>query len=649
MDNTTERYTPQVEQALRRWMVIWEESLDNASLNSFGFRFEGPEVSVAFLDDEIALGRLNNDQARKLHSRQLKLLNIPLLPGSAQLRAVLTPLAQHVLKGRSEYVASLIKAAKRQFAEGLLQDAIVQEMRSLLTGGTAFASQDGRVAWLSQQLIVGYHFRGLDRSKIRELLRKTFFHREHFVDDTVYTDYPLTNTKDWRLPGFERPAKQHNEELLAELAVITLEDRFATLCREHERPRQLTFIFPIRGLKGLVPLELGRVKIYPPAHQKMVAVGTSDGESDIDLEMFNRTEKDALNAAITLDATNSDKDRQAAMRIIRAMLDVLVMYVPTRAPITLDTEQCTIVNTDGSLAGSAYSRRGYNDDVLHAYIAPDLNQILSHPAVLKAQVAATELNPRARGAAPQQRIGTALGAFRKANEGDDPEDRLLNYWVSIEAMLSTSGRDGILIQDPTGETAETLACEIIPAMFVVASRTMIGWELLHYLRALQNNAQFNGLATFENVPDHLMNRAQIPFVPWATLAIEPFISSLDELYRVFDAESVIAARIDFTRRIYRDNAAAKKELFARKQRAQDDVITIYQVRNRIVHSAFHDTAGMEYIVPAAQQYAGRLLGALLEEVMVPGAEILARSISDCGRIMARLDDEEHFDLLAEEF
>jgi len=128
--------------------------------------------------------------------------------------------------------------------------------------------------------------------------------------------------------------------------------------------------------------------------------------------------------------------------------------------------------------------------------------------------------------------------------------------------------------------------------------------------------------------------------------LESFIDSLQDWLAVVPSGSLFYERIEFTKCIYADRTFAKKELFRLKVAARDDSILIYQLRNRIVHSAYVDTKGTAYFVERAQKFAKLLLKAVIADSDNRIGRAVARAVAAADRLLLRLEIDDQFTLLA---
>jgi len=504
--------------ALSRLRELWEALADGNAPGELKLRLAGPEIAVTFLGDEIELGRLNNKHARTLLVSELKAVELKSVLNSANLLTMLRLITDEVSSGRSDYLATLVDDVREYFNGGSYLRSLVRTLQNIVQGAGSAMDQI-LLLWLTRQIFIAYRLRGYDGRSMRSLVKDLFFHRESMHDGLLHSTYPyelqrVTSTHDFNNTDPEHLVA-YNAALSAELAQLSVSDRFNGITRFWERPaQQLTYLFPVHGIKGNKTLRAGGVEFYAPHISPRLKPENRLSEA------FERTDIDALNAAVCLPSVGNTEDRSDAIRAVQLAIDLITFHVATRTPVEVHGDFCQVLRADGSISSASYHNRRFDPAIAHEHMALDLDELSLRHSILGTITSIADrfvdrrLLPRA-----EQRFDTALREASRADETDVLADRLLSYWIAIEALLSPSGRDGILNQDASKDDAEDVALEVLPALVVNAARYDIGWELHHYLSHAIRNEQNNPFYrdALAGVSVKLRRASQVIDQPWAIL------------------------------------------------------------------------------------------------------------------------------------
>jgi hypothetical protein len=610
---------------LQRFDELWQTLVDD----TVPLRVLSFEYALRFLEGEVSLQRLRNERLRKvlanlIHSKGRWVLNQP-----PALYANRTLLAPEVQQGYSRRIDSLVAEARDIFARGDHVRALIAFIEARTCSSDPLDS-DFRNA--VRELAIAFILRGVDVSRLKTLLSEVFFERTTVHEGLLHTTYP-EDTIEPPLPelDLENPESivSYNKALQAAIDSLTVSSRFEALWKSYQRqPQALTYIFPINGIKGRQSLNIGRVELYPPFLSP---------KADKAGETIGRERPDSLNAAITLSSLNSEEDRSNAARQVQAHLDVLAFFVESRLPIEVDANKCVILREDGALYGEAMRSPRLPSSLEHKYYARNVDDLVQNLASLKS-VLDTASRVGSLGAESEVRLQEALRAILKSNQTEVLEDRLVNAWIAIEALMGRAG------------DKEAIAAEIVPALIVNDARWGMGWQLLGFLRNVASKRKSRVFVdVFVGVTEDLLQRSFIILTDaWATLELDVFIATLDEWLTVLPRDSECFRRVIEVKEFYSKPSAAEKELKRRHDMAAEDVVFIYQVRNRIVHHAFLGSPGMNYLVDRAETFARLFMLAALRNPELPPDRLIADEIVRARQLIRRIECDPSFDLMSED-
>ncbi len=622
---TTRPYEDRLRRLAEEWYVLLEERAQP-------LRVVGVEYAIRFLQGELGLQRLKNERLRKVSAKCIDGKNEWRLEEPAELFIVRKLLAKRVVNGYSEEVGSLVISAREIFSRGDYVCAIVQHIEKRVCSADAF---DEDLVRLIRELAICFVLRGFEPDDTKELLSKIFFEKTFEHEGILYTSFPYSVVRS-SLPVSDLATQQQRDEynsaLSNRLSSLTLADRFRAIVTSFQRePEELIYVYPLRGIKGRRSHMIGAVEIYPPhVLPKQTTAGIT--------ETFGRSEPDVLNAAITLNGLGNEENRSEAARRIQECLDLLEFFIPTNVPIEIDLDTCQVFRQNGAIYGSYNRKSRTNPTLEHQYMACEIDEIADRHSVYAEIVeTADALGGRQDDNETEARVEEALRAISKANHGDVLEDRLVNYWIAIEALM---GR----VNDK-----ERVAVGLLPALSVNELRWGVALRLWHHLRyAHMNRHQDRFASVFANVSGDLLSRSSVPVTPFSQTDLRDFVGTLSEWLSVVPADTDVYRRIAYVSRFYSDNRIAKKELHHLKEAAHDDVVFIYQVRNRVVHHAFVDSPATNYLTERAGFFARLFISAVLRNRDLSPAQVVANETVRADRFLGHLELDPSFSLLSDE-
>jgi hypothetical protein len=532
------------EQRLVRLAAAWESLFDDIG----AVDIVSMEFAFHFLTGEVVLHRLKNERLRKVLAGLLRKNEPWELAKPASLYAIRILLALELSHGYNERTASLVESGTHLLDQGQYVRAILTALQELIESAEQL---DDRLYYLLQNLAAAFILRGFDISRIRRLMSEMFFDDSNIVEGLMHSTFPY-ELIEHHLPELDPTSNEslatYNAALTRKLELLTLSDRFeAIFVFYQQRPRTLTYIFAVTGLKGRRTHSIGRIELYPPFTAPKV---------DRTMELFGRDATDSLNVAITMPSLGSDEDRSRAAQLVQGDLDPIGFYITPTVPIEVDSRQCVMIGSNGALYGVAARNDRLDAAVEHRYLARDMDELAAHPASLKTLVdVATKLAGESTNF--EVRAYEALRAMSKSVESGVLEDRLVNAWISIEALMGTLA------------DKESVATEVIPSLVVTDARWLVGWGLLRYLRRRFANYNLNRHdAVFDKVSEDLLKRSLVTFEPWRSQDLSDFIATLDEWVVVAREDQELSRRFVRVGDFYRNPREAKKELFHRYQIAR---------------------------------------------------------------------------------
>jgi hypothetical protein len=387
------------------------------------------------------------------------------------------------------------------------------------------------------------------------------------------------------------------------------------------------------------------VNFYSPNVKKYIAKTESTSEEE---EYFSQPPHQYfLNAAVKLSINDPETGKQLAQDSIERALDVLRCFYKPRTRFELKVERYIVCDVQGNEVGMGFSRPPNAPDWYEALdfdiyklrkdLTPDLEtniyQLLSDPSVEKSEII--------------KKINYSLHWYRKAEETNNLEDKVLNYWIVLENLLNFEQTKGNLISNPKiKETKLLWATEFLPPIELKKFFYDVGWELYWYLNSLILSQR--GGRHFLELPLGLAEKCNLNAPAGSEINCSKLIDNLDILASSIDRK-IIKDKVIYTKAFYEDNVFAKKEIEKFTKRIRNDLMLIYRYRNKIVHNAHYDNTVLPFYVEKIRSYSGNLLREIivrhLTDKIPTIEEILVRNHTKIGLILKKLEKNIPIDFL----
>lgn len=354
------------------------------------------------------------------------------------------------------------------------------------------------------------------------------------------------------------------------LETLGLRERLDVIEKLFEAPNEpLQVTFQLRGIRLSEPLTFGDVVVYDPFITERLprerAVGREGNET---------TRYPNIEIAVRGRYFDHESVLFAARQAIGHHLDAISAFAGTGSPLDLQTSSYVISN-DGAPLVSGRSTSAESHPWVRYVRGPDLtdtdqraplSQALAKPALR----GIFNASPLAR---VENKLGFALGACRRGETAERPQQALLEYWSALEALIDAgSGPD-----DP-GSAIERIV-RLVPAVqFFQTERFEVGWRLLPMLRGLHEQQPF---------PPRLAAAAYLDSVRGQTMVLRNLVVALPEIRAALEApggpQEFWQWHIQHAESFYALSNVTLDHMKRFEIAVERDLKMAYRHRNRIVH------------------------------------------------------------------
>ncbi|MCM1174678.1 MAG: hypothetical protein NC341_06455 [Blautia sp.] len=502
-------------------------------------------------------------------------------------------LTEHLLSDK-EYALRVCQEMLDKMGRGNYAGSLCTHLEEILFDGRELTDRKEEIRYLVEALLVEQQLYGYSVKSIQQLLGRMFQGWQQ-IGSAFYTEYPF-------MPALEEGDTSLKVEEYMER--LTLRDRIKDLAKLFEKQEQ-TYIFVcgVSGIKGEnLDLEIGNVKLYNAVFYPKFGFERKSEEDGEEESAFAPEIGCPIHAAVTL--CNIDKENfiSQAKREVEKAIDVICCYSAVDVPIYIDMSAYIVLDEKENMYQTGMRAeenrflreiRGLDYDRLSLERFQESYRKYSG-AILAAE---NRLSVTIRNAVRQ---------FRKGQEAQRPEDKLLNDWISLESLFPN---ELALPQEIAGrmddrKTRFSQICGLVPTMLVRGRFFEYFWECHRYCMNLYFSYINGEDNPFFPISEELARKCD--FKLQGELHIIPFLESLGEILAKVP-DGVTKDYLTEVRSYVDDAEEAGKLLKRLEEKVEEELLMGYRLRNIIVHNAKSSTDYVEYYEARLQKISGDVI------------------------------------------
>lgn len=634
----------EVTDKIKYWVDLWEDLIDNFNEKSHGLKLLNPHLLLRDIVDEIDSNDFGNKDNRKYFYDQLNffLKNDPAIKRNFKTDFEL--IRRIFNSDRNIYLRQLCKNVYDIFQTGNYFRESFQILQDIILDPQHKETDETNINFISQSLIVELLLKGYSLKTMRVIpqnIFSTYYMRENFLE----TDYPHSiRWEDFSRGNRDEDIKAYSSEIQKEMKDLTIQQRLQKFIYYYEKdPEVFWFIFSVEGLKGKDEFVIGDVIFYSPFQKRIVK--KQDGQHDS--ELFHGTESEHfLNAAIKVNTIDFEASKQEAIDSIERTLDFIRCFVEIEPNLTILRNNHIVCDSEGILRRESLSR---SDDKWFKFHKSFDSETIEEDSGLSTlfKDAGSLFKSIERSNEIEQKIRTSLHWYRKAEETDILEDKILNYWVVVENIFTFKNiGHNLVFPGNQKETKFFLIKELLPSLLISNFIFDNGWQTFNYIEKLLKTG--HGGRQCLNLPKDVIDACNLNPAPGAVIKLQLFVDNLDLLITHVERK-IIKDKILYTNKFYKDNVLAKKEIEAKLMEIENNILLFFRYRNKIVHNAHFDNTILPYYVKVARNFAGELLRHILFKFnsnnSITVEDILLNRYTRFNRLMEKLNTGASVDFL----
>lgn len=510
---------------------------------------------------------------------------------------LVTQLLQFMLSDR-EYSLQICRELLERMEQGKYAIDLCKRLEKILFDEKELSVRKDEIKYIVTSLFVEQGLYGYSKKHIQEFVRNLFKGWQR-SGDYIYTYYPFA-------PEYEE--KDASQQLKEYMEKLTIKDRIHDILKLFTKEREkFVFVCGISGMQGQeLDFKLGNVTIY---NAKLVPKFEFEKKKEEAEKLFDNIKR-PIHAAIELYSVDPENFMEEARREIERALDIICCYSAIQVPIYIDMTQYVVLDDKLQVCRSG----GGIDDTLHRdfrginYDRDNMDELRKLYQRYTGVVLETENRL-------SHVIQNSAGWYRKGEEAKKEEDKLLNYWISLESVFP-DGLDmpeEIMKRKGGRESKFDDIYNVIPMMLLRKGLFQYFWDGFY----LCSNLYYNNRNKTENNPFPVSKELAVKcgFESDTTVYLLPFLESLHEIIEQIP-DGVI-----------KENLSEMQEYIAGGRNIDDlitgiikgyehDILIGYRFRNMIVHNARGNVDFLGYYEKKLRMIAGdvvRLVVYLYEE------------------------------------
>lgn len=625
-----------VNEKISYWQDIWSHLIDNFNKNSFGLELANPHLILLDIIDEIKYNQFRNKLNKKYFYTQLKYFFENDQVIANYYKSDFIVLKRDFDKSDNKYIQNLCVEILKNFKNGDYFNKSFQYLHDILLNPSWRDGDEDKINDISQSLVVEFIIKGFSLQITGKFVLNIFDNYSFTNKGIIYSNFPHNiDSKTFYVKGnFDR--ESYSEAVKEKIDSLNISDRLVGIKSYFDQDhKECFFIYNISGLKGDIDITLGDVNFYSPNVKKYIKrslFGTLITEEATKIE----GEACLLNCAVRMKHLDTEITKLEAMEKIEKALSLINLYFPTKEKIQILTEKYFIVDLEGVEIGRGHSTK---KSTLYKWeTSLELNPNVLEDVFEKRLIGAESdfiFTPSYKRNEIEKKITNSVMWYRKAKETNRDEDKLLNYWISIENIMNFKN-------DNNSNTFKN-AKKYLPFLRVYDFARRLGWDLYDFIWSKSRNK--------ENIPHEILEKCNLN-TDTGLIHIKPLIQNLELLENAVNTKSIIG-KIKSVRRFYNDNKYAKEKIEQQIQKVENDVILIYRLRNQIVHDAEFNSQVLPYYIQKAEELAKDLLKEIIHKYKVENIDniedILIYYKIRLNRTLLKLEQDDSYSLIDDEF
>ncbi|SNR37774.1 HEPN domain-containing protein [Flavobacterium sp. ov086] len=596
------------EQRINFWTELWQDLIKNfLKKSAFGLNLYSPHILVEDIIVEIEENHFQNLDNKKFLYNRLNFFIDNDQVIKKEMRSKFNIVRKNFEPPKFNYLLEALNDIRNNFESGFYFDkSLILLVDSLILEEEITNDFIKSCKYLSEVLIIEFIKRNYSLDDIKKFAEYIFDEYEYENSDKirVFTNFPhgIDYENYWIAedevdPKFYAEVRDLMDTLTSRERLLSLSNLY------YKKTEKVYYIFIVEGLKGDTVVEIGGVTFYSLNSKRFTNMPDNPTEDYENLQQDREEIDRFLQAAVEVDYLKPRSSLKQAINKMENSLDLISCYYNNNTALEIDISNYVIVKDNSwKYFGSGTDKRQVFSKHLEAL---DLTTVKIFDELIDKGILWVEnSNNKA-----VWKIKNALHWYRKAQESRKDEDKLLNFWISIENLFFEKEILSDVLKKNKNSKFHIIQ-EIIASNQIFAFIYNYGWDLYRHYNNQVNHAFYKPKLS---LPNELIQKAQLNKKKGEKIYLEEFINSLEEI-KIYEINPFFLEEIEKTLKFYKDIKTTKKIIQEQIEQIQNDILMIYRLRNLVVHNAHFDNSLLEYHVWKIEQFSGNFLRSVIRNL-----------------------------------
>jgi len=556
---------------------VWEDICSKINKPNLDFDIMTPHYLCLEILDEIEVNKSKNKSNNKYYLSRLNdyYSNENTIIG--EIKNYFEILRRELQNPREIIVKQILNDALGYFKKGYYFNILFEELKSMLFNSELLTLDNkNEIKKISKFLIVEFILKGYNNKSIEKFISNVL---EGYI---IYNEDVITN--------FPHGIEYNNDKETCDnkvkeiISSISMENRIEKIkYYYYASKKEYYYIFSLFGIIGDSEISIGNVTFYNPMKKKYITKSFLTK----DHEIVNENSEEVMNVIVYENCMDKEQGKILAIEDIDKSFNLLRFITHSKSKFQHNNRKCIILNKNYEEIGS------------HFEISPEARSFDNLLIDNNFKFSNKELTNITNFIFDDRTLTDALHYHRKAIEASRFEEKILNYWISLEILFNNVQLWNIL---PEGEKKikVVLIQEMTSRILLCRYVYMYGWDVFHKLNILikYNNPNNEKI----NISDDILSNAGLysdQNKEGRMVYLYKFLDNLSDIISSTNDEIMLEKLISI-KEIYFDNKIAKIKLNSLFNDIKNEILLLYRIRNKIVHNAFYNSPFMEYYVNKLQ-------------------------------------------------
>jgi len=552
---------------------IWEDICGNINKPNLDFDIMTPHYLCLEILDEIEVNKSKNKSNNQYYLSRLNdyYSNENTIIG--EIKNYFEILRRELPNPRDIILKQILNDVLGYINKGNYFNTLFDKLKSILFG-TEIIDSDKKIEIkkISKYLIVEFILKGYNYKSIEKFINNVLEGYIIYNEDLI-TNFPhgieYNNDKE----TYYNKIKDIISSISIENRIEKIKDYYYALKNDYY------YIFSLIGISGDSEIKINNVTFYNPIKKRYITKSFHSEDDEIEKDK----NENIMNVIVYENCIDKDQGKILAINDVDKAFNLLKFITHSKSKFKLSNRKCIILNKNYEEISYSW---GINPKAkIHNNLRIDNNFKYSNE----------KLNDITNFIFPNRTLTDALHYYRKAIEASRFEEKILNYWISLE-MLFNNIQLWNIFPENENEKKITLIQEIASRLLLCHYVYKYGWDIFYELDFLIKHINPNNETI--NISDDILKKAGLysdPSKEGHIVYLYKFLDNLSEIISSTNNEIMLEKLISINE-FYFNNKISKEKIYTLFNDIKNEILLLYRIRNKIVHNAFYNSPFIEYYV-----------------------------------------------------